>query len=332
MHPILQYIHNLLPPNAKTRNTGWEYFNCPCCYHTESPDTKHRGNILFGDDYFIYQCFNCKFKTGFSLGHYLSKNAIQLLKDMGITSKQLSELMDMIKEYNEGDKHDLDNKPKIIKREIRPIPNNYKLISESLLKGDKSETLKKVCQYINNRNPRLLSWGNIYWAEKQDNFLIPDYENGQVVGYTLRMLDDESTHKYMHFIPQGFIYNQDNFNKQRKYEILVEGQLDALSINCVSILSNLITPDRLKKILTYTGDKEIIIMPDRDKAGKKLVEQILTQDLPFSVSFPNWELGIKDVFDAVKKYGRLYTIYSIINSKEDDKTKIKMKSMKWFQN
>lgn len=61
-----------------------------------------------------------------------------------------------------------------------------------------------------------------------------------------------------------------------------------------------------------------------------MVKQLLENDLPFSVAFPNWIKGIKDAEDAVKKYGRLYTIYSILTSKESNKDLIKMKSMKWF--
>lgn len=331
MHPILQYIHDLLPPDIKTRNTGWEYFNAHCCTNFgERADTKHRGNIIFMDDGFIYQCFNCKFKTGFSLGHYLTRKNIDFLKDLGATSKQISTLMDMIKEYNENENKQTIDKPKVIKREIRQIPSNYKLINESLASGENSSTFKKVIRYIQDRNPRLLGWENLYWAEKQNNFLIPCYENNQIVGYSLRMLDDNVSNKYMHYIPQGYVYNIDNLSKPRKYEIITEGQLDALSINGISLLSNQFTTDRLKKLLTYGSDKEIILLPDRDKAGKKMIDQLLSEDLPFSVSFPNWEGNIKDAFDAVKKYGRLYTLYSIINNKENDKTKIKLKTMKWF--
>ena len=43
----------------------------------------------------------------------------------------------------------------------------------------------------------------------------------------------------------------------------------------------------------------------------------------FSVSFPEWK-DCKDASDALTKYGRLYTIKSIINSKEKNPTKIEL--------
>lgn len=331
MHPILETIYNILPPDKKQRNNKWIYFNCPCCYHTENPDTKHRGNILFSEDSFVYQCFNCKFICKFKLGHFLSKETIQWLKDLGISENELNNLRSMIQEYNDSHSDNIsESKPIIKKREIRTIPSNYKSIKESLLKGEKNQSFINVINYLNNRNPRLIGWTDLMWAENQYNFLIPDYEYGNIVGYSLRKLTNDTDSKYIHFIPQGYIFNYDNLLKDRKYEIVCEGQTDALAINGISILSNVFTPDRLKRILPFTKDKEIILLPDRDNSGKKMVKQLLENNLPFSVAFPNWIKGIKDAEDAVKKYGRLYTIYSILTSKESNKDLIKMKSMKWF--
>lgn len=120
-------------------------------------------------------------------------------------------------------------------------------------------------------------------------------------------------------------------NKNRKYQILVEGQTDALSLDCLSLLSNTFTNDKLKRILDYKGESEIIIVADRDEAGKKLVNQVINEKLPFSVSFPNWDFGIKDVEEAVKKYGRLYTLYNILQNKESDINKIKIKLGSWVR-
>ena len=61
--------------------------------------------------------------------------------------------------------------------------------------------------------------------------------------------------------------------------------------------------------------KQIIVVPDRDKAGSKLVEESIEQG--WSVSMPDWNQDITDVGDAVSKYGRLYTLYSIVNAALD---------------
>ena len=45
----------------------------------------------------------------------------------------------------------------------------------------------------------------------------------------------------------------------------------------------------------------------------------------WSVAFPEWDDKITDVADAVLKYGRLFTIQSILNSTEHSKLKIELK-------
>lgn len=250
------------------------------------------------------------------------------LQDMGLTASQLMDVRKLIDEYLDSETVKKEkSKPRI----IRDIPEEYKSIKQSLYEGIKSPTLSKVYSYISSRNERLLSWEDLMWAEGRNNFLIPCREFDKIVGYSLRSLDDNSDSKYIHYIPNGYLYNFDNLLKNRKYQIIVEGQTDALSINGIALLSNVFTPEKLKRLMDYKGDSEIIILPDRDVAGMKIVEQVVNEKLPFSVSFPNWDRGIKDAEDAVKKYGRLYTIYTIINSKESDPMKIKMKEKAWLK-
>ena len=45
----------------------------------------------------------------------------------------------------------------------------------------------------------------------------------------------------------------------------------------------------------------------------------------WSVAFPEWEDGVDDVADAVLKYGRLFTIQSILKTTERSKLKIDLK-------
>ena len=44
-----------------------------------------------------------------------------------------------------------------------------------------------------------------------------------------------------------------------------------------------------------------------------------------SVAFPRWDEKVADVADAVLKYGRLFTIQSILKSTESSKLKIDLK-------
>ena len=327
MNKVQEYIYNLL--SATKRRGEWYCFNCPSCcrFGEKRPDYKQRAGINFTGEGLVYNCFNCKMTWGWQPGSHMSQKFRMFLEDMGLSYQQIMDVRKIIDEYLDTTE---EHKEVEKKRVIRSIPDGFKSIKQSLFENNNSQTLRKIYGYITSRSERLLEWEDLLWKEDVEAFLIPVREFGKVVGYSLRNIINETDHKYIHYIPSGCLYNFDNLLKPRKYQIVVEGQLDALAIDGIGILSNTFTDDKLKRLLDYKGDAEIIILPDRDEAGKKIVQQVLENNLPFSISFPNWEKGIKDAFDAVRKYGRLYTIYDIINSRESDKTKIKIKEGSWF--
>jgi DNA primase len=70
-------------------------------------------------------------------------------------------------------------------------------------------------------------------------------------------------------------------------------------------------------------DREIIVVPDQDEAGMRLVDRAV--ELGWSVSMPAWPAGVKDVNDAVIRLGRLGTLITIMQAKETSKIKIQLR-------
>ena len=107
-----------------------------------------------------------------------------------------------------------------------------------------------------------------------------------------------------------------------------------MSINALAVLHNTISEKQVKVIKQLQRD--IVVVPDRDKSGLELIDRAIKLGWP--VSIPNWEDDIKDVNDAVKRYGRLGTLITIIQAKETSKIKIELakrkltKRIKWQQN
>ena len=95
---------------------------------------------------------------------------------------------------------------------------------------------------------------------------------------------------------------------------------DAISISGVSILGSEVND--IQRELIEGLNRQIIVVPDRDRPGEKLINQAI--EFGWSVAFPEWEEGVKDVSDAVDKYGKLYTLWSIINSAHTSKIKIEL--------
>lgn len=122
------------------------------------------------------------------------------------------------------------------------------------------------------------------------------------------------------------MFNLDRQSWDRKYVIVCEGPVDAIGIDGVAVMSSEV--GSVQRQLIDQLKREVIVIPDRDHDGPKVVKQAL--EFGWSVSFPEWSDGIKDINDAIKAYGRLYTLYAIIKNKESNGLKIQLKAKSWF--
>ena len=73
--------------------------------------------------------------------------------------------------------------------------------------------------------------------------------------------------------------------------------------------------------------KDVIVVPDKDEAGFKLIEQAI--ELGWGVSLPDWGDGITDIGDAVQRHGRFYALHRIVSCAETSPLKIRLGAKKW---
>ena len=67
----------------------------------------------------------------------------------------------------------------------------------------------------------------------------------------------------------GYVFNIDEQTDDRKYVVAVEGTIDAIAIDGVALLGSEIK-EQQTALLNSLG-KHVIVVPDRDEAGQKLV-------------------------------------------------------------
>jgi DNA primase len=103
--------------------------------------------------------------------------------------------------------------------------------------------------------------------------------------------------------------------------IVTEGIFDAISIDGVALTHDDISNEQATVLAQL--NRTIIVVPDFDKTGLKITERAL--ELGYKVSLPNWGPGIKDVNDAVVKYGKLPTLLSILENATNSKIKIELR-------
>jgi hypothetical protein len=305
----------LLPSKRKTTPSGWTSFDAVCCHHTgNTRDTRKRGGILTNPDGgFQYHCFNCNFKAGWSPGKLLSKNTKSLFNWVGMTDADIGKLNLIALKVK--DDQPVTKKPLNFTLTETELPEGTMSVMEWINTGylpDVAEDIGRIVEYIIGRGMDL-EWYNWMWSPAPgyvDRVLIPFYHDGKIVGYTGRKIT-EGKPKYLTDAQPGYVFNLDAQTNDRQYTIVVEGQFDAIAIDGCAIMHN--EPNDTQVMRLNALGREIIVVPDRDKAGAKMIKAAV--DNGWSVSLPPWEHDIKDVADAVKRYGRLYTLATILHYK-----------------
>lgn len=170
----------------------------------------------------------------------------------------------------------------------------------------------------------------LYFDESlyKKRLVIPYTHQGEVVGWTARHISpaNKQTPKYLSNSQPGYVFNTDAVSEQSQILLVVEGVVDAVLLGGVSVLGNSVNQHQADLINKL--NKQVIVCPDRDRAGRVLTEQAL--DLGWAVSFPPWFTGCKDAAQATERYGRLATVNSILKHATKNKTKaeVMMRMMK----
>lgn len=336
---IQQSVFQLLPVRRKTGQNGWVSFNAVCCPHNgETSDTRGRGGIKTNNGQISYHCFNCGYKASFTPGRHLSFKFRKLLSWLGaddltvrrlvIEAVRLREIIDPKELAEEPDEE--------IKYDVRALPDYAKNIVELAAFyniGDYNNVpaeLLATIEYVHRRAINLNKY-NFYWTPEEAynlhrRIIVPYYYKNDIVGYTSRAIVDGIKPKYWSNHPADFVFNLDMQKPESKFVVVCEGPFDAMSIDGVSVSGAEISDTQVDQIDRL--QREVIVVPDVDRAGRKLVDCAI--EAGWTVSFPVWQETCKDINDAVVKYGKLFVLKSILAARETSKLKIELKKKKLY--
>lgn len=330
MFNILQYWQT--GRRVKKTSSDWYTGNGPCCIHNgETADKRGRCGVKVDGDDWVVHCFNCRFKTKFVYGEKLSKKARNFLKWLNVPEPEIMALnVDSLRNktitsiIEERKPVEEVLPPVFINPSCSKLPNNFIKIS-----GINSNLVK----YLNSRRIDY-SKHDFYCTpnasgREKNRIIIPYTHMNKIVGYSSKFLDDANP-RYINNQPNNYVYGLDFQNPNWQYAFVMEGIFDALSIDGIAVLHNDINVHQATRInMLRAQGKEIIVIPDQDKSGMAIIEAAIKNG--YSVSIPNWPKGIKDVNDAVVKYGKLATIMMILKNKEQGDLKIKLQQRALLQ-
>ena len=333
MNIVFDALQVYLPAKRKQTPSGWLAFNAPCCEHNgTTPDTRQRGGLIANADEGVsFHCFNCGFKTSWRNGRNLSFKMKKFMRWLNVPDDTITKLaLQVLQTKTDSTGHKtFITLPKFVSKELPPKskPIHEWADYKALEPGGIDKDLFKVLEYIAARKLNLNDY-DFYWTPEagyRERLIIPFYYREKVVGYTARKVV-ESKVKYLSEQQPGYVFNIDEQTDDRKYVVAVEGPIDAIAIDGVALLGSEIK-EQQTALLNSLG-KHVIVVPDRDEAGQKLVYDAM--EAGWSVSMPDWSQDIGDANDAVRKYGRLHTLYSIVKNAEESQLKIKLRMKKWF--
>ena len=312
----------IVPGKKKLTSSGWYSFNAICCdKRGHKADRRQRGGLHIEGNKWSYHCFNCQFSCGFEMGRTITTRTRELLKWSGVDD-------DQIQRWNleSLQNKDLLDFTKKFKRE-RPLEFKPKKLPYSEPLDDTNPRHAVYVDYLRKRNVNYKTFE--FYVSPDDigrnanRIIIPYTYNGEIIGSTSRFLDDRVP-KYINDQQPGYVFGYDQQQPNWQACILVEGIFDALSISGCALTHNSIGVDQAR--LLRQLNRPIIYVPDRDKPGLTVCDAAL--EMGYSVSIPEWHDSIKDVNDAVVKYGRLPTLLSILQAATTSKIKIEMQRKK----
>lgn len=216
----------------------------------------------------------------------------------------------------------------------KPLPIGSRPIEEWADAGCAETDFIDSMEYLFSRGDDLAAAHSYYWSPDPQwsrRIIIPFFHGGRIVGFTGRAVDSAASGRYMMEAPTDFLFNYGALlEHERSVAILCEGVFDAIAVDGVGLMGARLNNQQIAFIKNC--GKQIILLPDRDKQGERMIDMALLNN--WSVAFPAmrsghgrdvwWESDVKDAAEACKRYGRLYTLQSIIATATDNKIKINM--------
>jgi len=332
---VSDFVVNLWKTGRKTKSSpsGWISGNAPCCIHNgQTADTRGRGGFHTEDSGNIsYSCFNCNFKASYQPGRHLTFKFRKLLRWLGADENDIKRLViEAIRVRELVSPEEVKAEEEKIEFKTRELPEHavsfQALLTWHLLDDFKNvpPLLDAASDYVRDRKIDTQKY-DFYWTDSTEHSLhqrviIPCIWQGRTIGYTSRAFTDGVKPKYWSHYEPNFVFNINNQLPDSKFVIVCEGPFDAMSVDGVAVMSNDCSETQAD-IIDSLG-REVIVVPDADKAGANLVNRAI--EYGWSVSFPVWQETCKDVNEAVVKYGKLFVLKSILDARESSKLKIEL--------
>lgn len=317
-----QVIRQYVPLPARPSAKGWLGVNCRVCNDHGKKGT--RGGFHFRDG-MGYNCFNCGHTASFTNGQYEmpSDELKTVFTAFGIPDDVWNSLiMETLQNRNSGQ---LEFHKKLVKQNtfepkiielpkffvhLQDLPETAPIreLAELHLKEDRRidpSSYPFMIGMKDSNDPYSFAWAK--------RLIIPIFDRGgRPIFFQGRDLLGTSNSKYKSCSAEreNVLYGMKEIYTHANTPLfVVEGFFDAFHINGVATLGRQLTEGMKYHLGKSVRDK--VVIPDRTGNGEELALAALR--MGWKVSTPDFG-DCKDVTDAVVRYGKLYTMKTILDN------------------
>lgn len=316
-----QIIRNNIALAPTMNSQGWFPVLCKVC--NDHGKKGLRAGFKFDTSGTVgYHCFNCGHKAKYDpvVSRKLSRAMEEVLRGFGLQEDVwapalFSALISQEKYIDDSDTSNFNKKS--IEPNVISLPAHFYLLQDAA-PDDKWALI--AMDYLERRQVDPTS----YWFmlssalntgikeidKWKKRLIIPVYKDGKLIFYQGRDLTDTSNKKYESpATPKDCVL----YGFERLFEptdaplYIVEGFFDALLIEGVAVLGNRLSEAHVEWLNRSRRRK--VYIPDKFGGGQIGARDAIAQG--WSVSLPDFGSDIKDINEAILKYGRLYVLSEI---------------------
>jgi hypothetical protein len=256
-------------------------------------------------------CFNChaKFKYEEGTGKF-SRSTKEILRSFGITDADLQAVSATLF-FNKGDGEKEITLESMKKVNLHTPEVSFPGRTMQLGAAGHDEFQEPLIEYLLDRQMDPLKFYFSLDPQHLRRVIIPYWRDGKLIYWQSRAIDRPVKPRYRNCSASkdAIIYGYDKLFTYSEDPLFVsEGAFDAESSNGIGILGSSLNAAKIEVL--HKTRRRIIFVIDRDENGSDLGDAVLAQGWELTFVDPRAE----DVNDSVRKFGKAYTMYTLIKN------------------
>lgn len=303
---------------GRLSSTGYYEQRCQICNdHSPRAGWKIEPHEVF------YNCYNCHFRAMYEEGTgKFNRWMKEICAANGITETDLQGISATLF-FNKGDKSDKEITLDSMKKVNLHTPEvQFPARTLQLGSAGYDEFQEPLIEYLLSRSMDPLKFYFSLDPQHLGRVIIPYWRDTRLIYWQSRAIDRTVKPRYRNCsaTKDAIIYGYDKLFTYSEDPLFVsEGVFDAESSEGIAILGSSLNAAKIEVL--HKTRRRIIFVIDRDENGSDLGDQVLAQ---------GWELTFvdpraADVNDSVQKYGKMYTMYTLMKNATTKANKIQSK-------